>query len=86
MHPVDASQLVSVGYDNETESMYIEFKQGLVYKYFEVPVNVFNNLKNSSSPGRFFMSSVRQYYDYSKTSLNVASGELTLEYEPNHIK
>lgn len=83
MFPVDSSQIRSVGYDSEAETMYIEFNNGQVYRYLEVPSNVFNNLKNSSSPGRFFMSSVKQYYDYSKIDNSVVMGLLTLEYEPN---
>jgi len=86
MHPVDATQLVSAGYDGDTETLYIEFKGGIVYKYLEVPLNVFNNLKNSSSPGRFFVSSIRQFYDYSRTNLIVRNGLMTLQYEPNKIR
>ena len=86
MFPVDSSQIRSVGYDSETETMYVEFKNGQVYRYLEVPQNVFNNLKNSSSPGRFFLSSVKQYYDYSKTDLSVINGFLTKEYEPNRSR
>ena len=86
MFPVDSSQIRSVGYDSETETMYVEFKNGQVYRYLEVPQNVFNNLKNSSSPGRFFLSSVKQYYDYSKTDLSVINGSLTKEYEPNRSR
>ena len=86
MYKVDSSQISSVGYSPDTETMYVEFKNGQVYRYLEVPENVFNNLKNSSSPGRFFLSSVKQYYDYSKTDLSVINGSLTEEYEPNRSR
>ncbi|NLG03678.1 MAG: KTSC domain-containing protein [Clostridia bacterium] len=86
MHRVESSQILSVGYSQESETMYVEFVNRQVYRYLDVPSNVFNNLKNSSSPGRFFLSSVKQYYDYSKTDLSVVNGTLTIEYEPNRTR
>ena len=82
MFPIESSHMKSVGYDRETEIMYIEFGNNQVYQYLDVQENVYNNLKNASSPGAFFMSSVKKYYQSSRIINSVTSDILTLEYEP----
>lgn len=78
MFKVVSSQISSVGYDRDTKTMYVEFSNGTVYTYDEVPQNVFENMKNSNSAGRFFMTSIKGYFDYSKTDLEVEKGIINL--------
>lgn len=64
--PVSSSNLVSVGYDMDTETLEVEFKGGTVYQYFNVPENEFNNLMNASSHGVYFSANIRENYDFEK--------------------
>ena len=41
---VQSSSLTSVGYDPEAQVLEIEFKNGSVYEYFEVPMPVYRTL------------------------------------------
>lgn len=66
MITVDSSQMDSVGYDPGTNEMYIEFSNGSIYKYFEVPKRVFVDLLSSKSQGSYFHTDIRMKYSYEK--------------------
>ncbi|GGQ33781.1 KTSC domain-containing protein [Shewanella litoralis] len=61
--PVDSSNLVSVGYDEDTSTLEVEFNSGL-YQYFDVPVHVYEELMNSDSKGSFLHRHVKNTYNY----------------------
>lgn len=58
---VQSSNLVSVGYDPETETLEIEFKGG-VYQYFNVPQFIFEQLMSAPSHGVFFNANIRNAF------------------------
>ncbi len=57
--PVSSSAIRSVGYDEPRHTLEIEFNNGDVYEYFDVPEHVFNGLMNADSHGRYFHRHVR---------------------------
>lgn len=57
--PVTSSNLVSVGYDPETQTLEIEFKEGRVYQYYKVPVEIYQGLMAAGSKGSYFYSHIR---------------------------
>jgi len=61
---VDSSNLKSVGYDVNTKILEIEFRDGSVYQYYEVPLSIYEGLMNASSHGKFFHAYVRNVYRY----------------------
>lgn len=46
----------------------IEFKSGGKYRYFDVPLSVFNGFANADSRGRFFQESIRGQFKFEKLS------------------
>jgi len=62
--PVKSSNLKSVGYDPETEILEIEFKNGFVYHYFEVPQSRYDGLMNASSKGSYLNQSIKRKFPY----------------------
>jgi hypothetical protein len=52
--PVTSSDLLNVGYEEETKTLEIEFKKGGLYQYKGVPINIFKSLITASSKGKFF--------------------------------
>lgn len=62
--PVDSSSVVSVGYDAETQVLEIEFVNGGVYQYFDVPEFVHRRLLTASSPGAFVNSTIKPNYRF----------------------
>lgn len=51
--------LRSVGYDDSTKILEIEFHTGLVYQYSGVPPKVYADLMHSSEIGKYFSEKVR---------------------------
>lgn len=63
---VDSSNIESVGYDEGTQTLEIEFKGGSVYEYSGVPEYVYFELKEASSVGSYFNQNIRNDYPTSK--------------------
>ena len=57
--PVRSSALRSVGYDEDSQTLEIEFTNGAVYRYFNVPPEVYRGLMAAESHGRYFHQQVR---------------------------
>jgi hypothetical protein len=51
--------LRSVGYDDRTKILEIEFTSGLVYQYSAVPPKVFADLMHSGEIGKYYSEKVR---------------------------
>jgi len=66
MKPVESSQIESVGYDADTQTLFIKFKgTGKAYSYAEVPQEVYDG-SFSGSAGKHFGAKVRGVYAYTK--------------------
>lgn len=63
---VESSNLASIGYDAENEILEIEFNHGGVYQYFDVPENVYEELMNADSHGRYFVHNIKDDYEFQK--------------------
>jgi hypothetical protein len=62
---VSSSNLVSVGYDESTSTLEIEFNSG-VYQYYNVPVSIHEELMGAGSHGVYFRQSIKDVYECSK--------------------
>lgn len=51
---VSSSNLRSVGYDEDTEILEIQFHHGGIYQYQRVPQEVYDQLMAASSKGSYF--------------------------------
>lgn len=54
--------IASAGYDAPTRVLEIEFLSGLVYRYSDVPVDVYDALVDAPSNGRLFQSRIRNAF------------------------
>jgi len=61
--PLDSSAIASVGYDAAREELEVEFQSGNVYRYFKVPREVYHDLLQAPSKGRYFGSFIRGQYE-----------------------
>jgi hypothetical protein len=52
--PVNSSSLAAVGYDHFTGTLEIEFHDGAVYQYFDVPAYVYTGLMSMGSHGYYY--------------------------------
>lgn len=58
--PVTSSNLERIGYDGQTKIMWVAFKGGGRYEYFDVPFEVYVDLSRAGSKGKFFWSRIRR--------------------------
>jgi hypothetical protein len=66
-NPVQSSNLASVGYDEATGTLEVEFHGSGIYQYFGIPSYVFEGLLSAGSKGAFFDQHVRKAgYAYHK--------------------
>jgi hypothetical protein len=63
---VSSSNVESVGYDENNETLEIEFKNGSIYQYFDVPKNIFDSLMLSGSVGAYLASNIKGVYRFSR--------------------
>ncbi len=64
--PVSSSNLRSVGYDVATQTLEIEFHNGGVYEYYNVPITTYHGLLGALSKGKYFHAHIKSVYRYSK--------------------
>lgn len=62
--PVASSAIETVDYNDEENVLEIEFRHGGVYRYFDVPEDIFRDLLTAGSRGRYFQDHVRGEYNY----------------------
>jgi hypothetical protein len=60
---VSSSNLASVGYNPESETLQVEFsKSGKLYEYYNVPQFMYDRLLEAPSIGIFFNAEIRTAY------------------------
>lgn len=63
MHEVESSNIKSIGYETETKTLKVEYKSGYLYEYDNVPANVFDDLLESVSKGKYMNQVVKGQYN-----------------------
>lgn len=63
---VASSNISSLGYDAGSETLEIEFSDGSIYQYFNVPSGLNEQLMASPSKGQFLNVYIKNAYPYSR--------------------
>jgi hypothetical protein len=63
---VRSSSIRRVGYEVDQRILYVQFIDGDLYEYFDVPVGDFIDLLHAESIGWFVNKRIKSYYDYRK--------------------
>lgn len=64
--PVTSSNIASIGYDAGNETLEVEFTNGSIYQYFNVPSGMFEQLTQAPSKGQFLNHYIKNAYPYSR--------------------
>lgn len=64
--PVRSSNLKTVGYDQKTNVLEIEFHSGGVYQYLNVPESMYQALLNAASKGAYFHGNIKERFRYKR--------------------
>ncbi len=59
---VQSSAIAKVGYSKRRHILEIEFVNGAVYRYFDIPLSVHRDLMSAESKARFYDSKIRKHY------------------------
>lgn len=59
---VASSNVACVGYDEDTHTLEVEFNNGSVYQYSDVPIHVFDELVNAGSVGSYLHHNIKNIY------------------------
>jgi len=62
MQPVESSNLAAVGYDLSQAIMRIEFKNGRLYEYYDVPQYIYDELLAAESKGSYAAKNIYKNY------------------------
>ena len=63
---VTSSNINSIGYDADSQTLEIEFNNGAVYEYSGVPEGEHTGLMNAVSKGTYFNANIKNRYPFSK--------------------
>lgn len=63
---VASTNIASIGYDEPTQTLEVEFHGGAVYQYYNVPTAMYEQIMQQSSKGSFLNSYIKNAYPYSR--------------------
>ena len=63
---VSSSNIASIGYDEGTDTLEVEFLNGSVYQYYNISKEMYDQLMRAGSKGQFFNAYIKNAYPYSR--------------------
>lgn len=63
---VSSSNIASIGYDGNSQTLEVEFLDGSIYQYLNVPSNIHDGLMAASSHGSYLSTNIKGKYQYHK--------------------
>lgn len=66
MISVSSTNVEAIGYDQDTQTLQVEFKNGSNYQYFDVPEKIFYELRDASSIGAYLSANIKGVYRFSR--------------------
>lgn len=65
-HPVFSSNVASIGYDPASQTLEVEFNNGSVYQYYNVPEGIFDQFQAAPSKGQFLAYQIKDRFPYAR--------------------
>lgn len=63
---LDSNMFTSVAYDDDKCVLYLRFRTGEVYRYFDVTTKDYQALLDADSHGRHFLANIRDRFRYER--------------------
>jgi KTSC domain-containing protein len=64
--PFESKLLAASAYDGGNSILWLRFRSGDVYRYFDFPEQRYRELLEAESRGRYFLSSIRNHFRYER--------------------
>lgn len=65
---VESSNIAAIAYIKEGKQLMVQFNNGAVYAYSDVPEDVYQEFQDATSKGRFFAEHIKDKYETEKVS------------------
>ena len=63
---VPSTSIASIGYHEATETLEVEFLNGSIYQYYNVQMNIYEQMMQAGSKGKFLNTYIKNAYPYSR--------------------
>lgn len=63
---LESKMFISVAYDAKQRVLYLRFRSGDVYRYFQFSQDDYQHFLNAESKGRHFLSNIRNGFSYER--------------------
>lgn len=63
---VNSTNIKSAKYNTESKNLLVEFNNGSLYQYNDVPWDKFTKFRMSDSQGKYFSTNISKSYSYKK--------------------
>ena len=70
LRKVTSSILEAVGYDEVDQAMVVQFKDGMFYKFENVPFSIYRKMLQARSVGKYFSAVIRDKFAYTKINIS----------------
>ena len=64
--PLSSTSIRSLGYDQPSQTLEVEFLNGVIYQYYNVPENVHSEMMKADSKGKFLHLYIKNAYPFSR--------------------
>jgi hypothetical protein len=64
--PLESQMFLTVAYDAAKRTLYLRFRSGDVYRYFQFSQDEYQHFLRAESKGRHFLSNIRNYFPYER--------------------
>ena len=68
LYNVSSSNLAAAAYNKFDEVMIVEFQNGWVYEFYDVPIERYRGMRRAASKGKYFAKWIKDNYDYTRVS------------------
>lgn len=57
---VTSSNIASIGYDSTSQILEVEFRDGSIYQYYDVPESLYDGLMSADSHGKYLNEYIKK--------------------------
>ena len=63
---LESSNVAGFKYEESTQVLTVEFKNGSRYDYYDVPEHIFEGMMNADSKGKYLNAEIKGHYRYAR--------------------
>jgi KTSC domain len=71
--PLDSKMFAAVAFVPTTETLYLRFRSGDIYRYFDFPEAQYQEFLKAESRGRYFLTHIRGRFRYQRIAQSNAT-------------